>query len=171
MDQLLSWIESGDRRIFQLVNHQMRCPVFNRWMPKITHLGGFTFSMGLLLALFFLVEDEDVMFEALNALIVSHMLVQVGKRSCSRRRPYLKEGLVHVVDRPLKDYSFPSGHSAAVFAWCTAIAFAIPWLAPFLFTLAIFVGISRMYLGLHYPLDVLVGAVLGMSCSIAVHFW
>lgn len=171
MDQLLSWIESGDRRIFQLINHQMRCPVFNCWMPRITHLGGFTFSMGLFLALFFLMGDERVMQEALIALITSHLLVQIGKRMWSRRRPYIKESLVYVVDDPLRDYSFPSGHSAAVFAWCTSIAFAIPWLAPFLFAIAILVGISRMYLGLHYPLDVLVGAVLGMSCSIAVHFW
>ncbi len=138
----------------------------------ITHFGGLTFSVCLFLVLFLLLrENRLLLVEGPLALISSHVLVQIGKKGCSRRRPYLKESDIHVVDRPLKDFSFPSGHSAAIFAWSTSIALIIPWLAPFFFAIAILVAISRMYLGLHYPLDVVVGAMLGIISSILVHYF
>ena len=172
MDQLISWVENGDRRIFHLFNHKIRCPILNRWMPIITHLGGLTFSICLFLVLFLLLrENRLLLIEGPLALITSHLLVQLGKRSCSRCRPYMIEKEIYVVDRPLRDFSFPSGHSAAIFAWSTSISLVIPWLAPIFFAIAILVGVSRMYLGLHYPLDVLVGGMVGIICSIVVHYF
>jgi undecaprenyl-diphosphatase len=64
--------------------------------------------------------------------------------------------------------SFPSGHAATSFAGATILAFGFPRLAPLFYVLASAVGFSRIYLGVHYPLDVVGGAVLGTLIAVAL---
>jgi undecaprenyl-diphosphatase len=64
--------------------------------------------------------------------------------------------------------SFPSGHSATAFACATVIAWASPRLAVPAFVLAALVAWSRVYVGVHWPLDVIGGSTLGVLVSIAL---
>ena len=66
------------------------------------------------------------------------------------------------------DASFPSGHAATSFACATMLSFAFPRFAPFLYVLAAAVAFSRVYVGVHYPLDVIGGAALGVLVAIAL---
>jgi undecaprenyl-diphosphatase len=74
--------------------------------------------------------------------------------------------LVHVPH----DASFPSGHAASSFACATMLAFYVPRAAPALFLLAAAIAWSRVYVGVHYPFDVLGGAVLGVLLAIALRW-
>jgi undecaprenyl-diphosphatase len=64
--------------------------------------------------------------------------------------------------------SFPSGHAATSFACATALSVLAPRLAPAFVVLACAIGYSRVYVGVHYPLDVVGGAVLGVLVGTAV---
>jgi undecaprenyl-diphosphatase len=66
--------------------------------------------------------------------------------------------------------SFPSGHAATSFAGATILAFAFPRVAPLFYVLASAVGFSRVYLGVHYLLDIVGGAVLGTLIALALRF-
>ena len=65
-------------------------------------------------------------------------------------------------------HSFPSGHATVSFACATTLALAVPRLALPLYTLAVLISFSRVYVGVHYPLDVLAGAALGVAIAIAL---
>ena len=87
-----------------------------------------------------------------------------------RDRPPLRyaepKPLVHVPH----DASFPSGHAATSFAAATILTFAFPRLGAPLFVLAAAVAFSRVYDGVHYPLDILGGAALGIFVALALRF-
>jgi membrane-associated phospholipid phosphatase len=64
--------------------------------------------------------------------------------------------------------SFPSGHTASAFAFATAVTTDLPQLALPLFGLATVVGYSRVHNGVHYPGDVVAGAVLGLGIGTVI---
>ncbi len=68
--------------------------------------------------------------------------------------------------------SFPSGHTLSAFALYGLLSYLVPnkWQIPLL-TIAVFVGVSRMYLGQHFLEDVLAGAVIGLAWASLVHFF
>jgi undecaprenyl-diphosphatase len=68
------------------------------------------------------------------------------------------------------DASFPSGHAATSFAAATVLSFARPRWAPAFYLLALAIGFSRVYDGVHYPLDIVGGAVFGVAVALALRF-
>ena len=96
-------------------------------------------------------------------------LISFGLRDwIDRRRPPLvypePKPLVHVPHSG----SFPSGHATMAFACATIIAWAVPRLATPSFLLAVGIAWSRVYVGVHWPLDVFGGAALGVLIAIAL---
>ena len=90
------------------------------------------------------------------------------KAIVDRPRPFFRYPEPKVlVPRP-HDASFPSGHAATSFAAATILSFAFPKAAPAFLVLAGAVAYSRVYVGVHYPLDVSAGAALGAAVAIAL---
>ncbi|MCL1975639.1 MAG: phosphatase PAP2 family protein [Firmicutes bacterium] len=102
------------------------------------------------------------------ALLLSFLLCNLLlKNLVARPRPYEVLAFVHPLVPLLKDFSFPSGHASASFAAAMAFAYSgqnKKWVIP-LFALAILISISRLYVGMHYPSDVLAGLFLGLFCA------
>lgn len=97
---------------------------------------------------------------ALATLSATYLVQRLVKPVFRRKRPFVDRDILVVGIKPL-DASFPSGHTASSFAAAAAIATFYPSAAPLAFTLATGVGISRVYLGHHFPSDVAVGAATG----------
>jgi undecaprenyl-diphosphatase len=89
------------------------------------------------------------------------------KRTFVRERPFIRHAGISLAGAPLDRYSFPSGHTlhAVAFTWQACAAF--PELGYALVPLALAIAGSRVVLGLHYPTDVLVGALLGALTGVA----
>jgi undecaprenyl-diphosphatase len=96
--------------------------------------------------------------------LATEQLKQVFDRA---RPPYGADPVTAVVDIPTSA-SFPSGHASTSFAAAVALAVLVPkWRVPALL-LAALVGFSRIYLGVHYTLDVVAGAVLGAAIGYVI---
>jgi undecaprenyl-diphosphatase len=85
-------------------------------------------------------------------------------------RPSMRYAEPKPLVHPPHDASFPSGHAATSFAAATVLSFARPRWAPAFYLLALAIGFSRVYVGVHYPLDIVGGAVLGIGVSIALRW-
>ena len=99
---------------------------------------------------------------ALATLSATYLVQRLVKPVFRRQRPFVDRDVLVVGIKPL-DASFPSGHSASSFAAAAAITAFYPSAAPLAFTLATGVGLSRVYLGHHFPSDVAVGAATGIG--------
>ena len=96
-------------------------------------------------------------------LIICNVII---KPIVARPRPYSINKTVQLLVTPLKDYSFPSGHTAASFASVSALYFAgRKRMAAGALIVSVLIAFSRMYLYVHYPTDVLGGLIIGLLCG------
>jgi membrane-associated phospholipid phosphatase len=149
----------------------LRQDPWNQVMIDLTTLGSFSvvgvLAISALLFLFFLRDFWGSVYLA-AVLIGSAVWPNLLKPFFGRARPEVMEHLVRV-----SDHSFPSGHSFGAAAAYTAFAFLAsryfsrPWqelaLFSFAFAIIFLVGISRVYLGVHFPSDVVAGICAGVS--------
>lgn len=143
--------------------------LMTRLMRGLTHLGDSASWVLLGLALGFSGGAGPHLCALLGtAAFLALGISQPLKRLCRRERPSRGiGGFAALVESP-DVFSFPSGHTSVAFAIAAAFAGqAVVPLGTFLLALAIGIGISRVYLGAHYPLDVAAGALVGTVCGTA----
>ncbi len=148
----------------------LRGPVLDPVMTTVTHLGDAGIVWVLMSIVLLAVKRTRKVglccfLALLVMLIVNNYVIKV---LVDRARPYeVVEGLTAIVPLPV-DASFPSGHTAAGIAAAVVLigeTKARYWIPALL--LALLVAFSRMYVGVHYPTDVLGGAVLGILYGLA----
>lgn len=131
-------------------------------MHRVTHLGDASFTVAAAFLLLLVGLPEPTF-----ALVTSHAAVQCLKRCIHRPRPQLPVGADYLVAAP-DHFSFPSGHSAAALSLVLPLMAVLPLpLALGALGLAVLVGVSRCYLGVHYPGDVLAGWMLAALGALA----
>ncbi|MGB6135371.1 MAG: phosphatase PAP2 family protein [Shewanella sp.] len=123
----------------------------------------------LSVALLFLHPHGQSFFNLmLGSFIVEFPLYLLLKNGIRRHRPcYALAGFDSGFE-PSDKFSLPSGHTAGAFVFASVVNVVFPSLAPIAFAWACFVGASRIALGVHYPLDILAGAGLGVGSVILV---
>jgi len=103
------------------------------------------------------------------AILLAYLAVDVAlKPLIARARPFGALPGVQVVGWRPVTYSFPSGHSASAVAGAFIVSLMLPELRVLLWMLAFGIAFSRVYLGVHYPIDVVGGALVGWAVGIVV---
>ena len=102
----------------------------------------------------------------LLAFLIERPVYFVLKNSLKRNRPEAALINFHSIITPSDKFSFPSGHTSAVFMMATVLGYYFPPLMIPLYCWATLVGCSRVVLGVHFPTDILVGVLLGISTAL-----
>jgi undecaprenyl-diphosphatase len=156
-------VDAAEFGICRTLNALSGRPPVRRIFQVVSRLGDGPLWIGLLLALP-LLRGRAALRPALTMAligIIGVVIYKVLKQTLVRERPFITHSGISLHGAPLDRYSFPSGHTlhAVAFTWQMVAHFpALGWvLVPF----TSLVAASRVVLGLHYPTDVLVGAILG----------
>jgi undecaprenyl-diphosphatase len=150
-----------------IVHH--RAAWLNPVFEGLSYIGSFGLVWLAVALVCALLWRRPVVFLSVLAAVVAADLTALGlRRLVDRPRPFLRYPLPEPLGHVPGDPSFPSGHTAIAFAAATVLTYFRPRLASAFFLLAVAIGFSRVYVGVHYPLDVLGGAVLGLGLGALV---
>lgn len=169
MNQMMHTIQLwDDRTILRIVS--LRGLSVTKFMKLVSAMGD-GYVWGVLAILFYSVTGVSVswLYLGLTSFAIEILLYKMIKQSTTRPRPFRANPGISNLVVPQDEYSFPSGHTAAATVAALVFSMAVPALIPLFFSAAVLIGFSRIYLGVHYPSDVLMGFTLGiLSYSIAV---
>lgn len=176
-DILINGILHYNAALFYVINKDMCNPFFDFLMPLITNFGSLI-AWSLICGLIFIFGGEKgkkVAILGLAALFLASVAVIVLKYVVAEPRPFLTLQNIDLLAIET-DYSFPSGHVASSFAAATVLGLKYNFMVrgkkyKLIYPLLAFVaavGFSRIYIGVHYPLDVIFGAIIGAICALTV---
>ncbi len=173
MSAFLKKLQNKDSNILIFLNSSMKCGVLDIVMPIITYIGSFSFATAICVVYFFipLITFKVIAIKTASSLILSSLIARLIKITVNRIRPYILINNLNIKKIGIDNYSFPSGHTTSAFSIAVMLALFFPHIAVITVGIAFLVGVSRMYLGVHYPTDVLVGMLLGTFSSFVVYFY
>ncbi|WP_291575512.1 phosphatase PAP2 family protein [Clostridium sp. UBA4548] len=164
---MIEKLKHGDVFLLHWLNDSIKCKILDLVMPIVTYLGSVTFS-----AIFCLVtllsENKDIKHLGILtslSILTSTFITHFIKRFINRIRPYINFPHLNIKKIGVDDYSFPSGHTTAAFSIGVSIALCYTSIAIIALALSLLVGVSRVYLGVHYPSDVAAGVFVGTFSS------
>ena len=152
--------------VFMYFNmHGRRKPWLDWMMLWFTQMGNFIFAFGVALILY-LRGNHLLAFELIFGMLTLGLVVQFMKVLIHRTRPYIKLKNIRIVGSRASGQSFPSGHTGQAFFMATLLLHyyhvnGYLWLG--LYGIALLVGITRIYVGMHYPRDIIGGAIVGTT--------
>ncbi len=163
---MISVLSSWDITLFRLINGQGHNYFLDWFMPFMTNLNNFTF---VLVAMGFWILWRErkagvifLVFIGLTLAITDPFSSRLLKDWLGRVRPCHVLEEVRLLTDCNTSYSFPSSHAVNIFAAAFFLSQPLKKLSPLFFGIAGIIGYSRVYIGIHYPLDVIGGAAIGL---------
>ncbi|MGE5411123.1 MAG: phosphatase PAP2 family protein [Clostridiales bacterium] len=158
---------SVDLAIFYFVNHSLANPLFDKFFVFITDVNHWYIAYVILLGICFKKGGRLGKVAAIGSLVLITFSDQLSsffiKQWVARIRPCNALSDARLLIEPSNSFSFPSSHAVnnfAVFVYFSKIYPNLKWI---LFIVAFLVSFSRIYVGRHYPSDVLGGAIIGSA--------
>lgn len=170
MGKLLLNLQKHDIDILEALNHKAKCNFLDKFMTFITYIGSVPFGVFFCIISLLLtnLSIRAFGFKLTFAMILSTFLSNIIKKSVNRIRPYIKLDNLNAIKIGVDNYSFPSGHTTSAFTISVMLSLFFPRLSILFIILSTLVGVSRIYLCVHYPTDVAFGTFLGSLCSILI---
>jgi undecaprenyl-diphosphatase len=158
-------VDAAEYRICRRLNQGAALPVPRRIFQIASRLGDGIIWYVLMAALPLVYGRQALRPVVIMALtgVLGVVVYKLLKRAFVRERPFISHANIDLAMAPLDRYSFPSGHTLHAVSFAVQAGMHFPQLAWVLIPLALTVAASRVVLGLHYPSDVLAGAILGAS--------
>lgn len=161
-----------DTSLFFFLNHKVQNVVFDFLMPILTNLDYWRIPF-ILLAIFLLVFGKKngriaVLLLVLGITLSDQVCNNVLKPLVGRVRPCNVLENVHLLINCTKSFSFPSSHATNIFTGMILFSYVYPRLKIALLSIAALVAYSRIYVGVHYPFDVVAGIALGITCAVSI---
>lgn len=160
-----------DISLFLFINLGLQNIVFDAAMPFITHKG-YLFFIAIASPLFLTDWRKGLVVIALGVFgfIAADNCADIMKNLIALPRPCHEIEHVRLLVACRKSFSLPSNHAATSFAVASIVGYLYRKAAIPAFILAVLIAFSRIYIGVHYPADVLAGAVLGIIIAAAILF-
>jgi undecaprenyl-diphosphatase len=155
-------------------NEWWSLPFLDRVIPWITHLGSHIATVLFIIFSWILTKKRRVLGRLAILYGIQSGILYGLKFLIQRQRPlYFLEMGSKLSNGPgeILDPSFPSGHAIYAFMMATLLAYWFPRSQIIFFLLAGFIGWTRIYLGLHYPTDVIAGGLLGYGITRLFLHW
>ena len=173
---MIDFIVEIDTVVFYFINVTLANPFFDWFMPFITEKKHWFPVWGILIVGLLWKGGKKgrlVVFLIIPVIFLSDQLsAHVLKPLIARQRPCVTLPDVHLLVDLKRSLSFPSAHAANFFAVATYFNYFYPKYRWVYFSAAFFVALSRVSIGVHYPLDIIAGGILGAACALfVVYSW
>lgn len=169
---MIDWLVNIDIEVMRFMNVTLSNPVFDVVMPIVTS-EIFVRSILVLAVLIMIWKGGKygritALLAVLVVILSDQMSSTVLKPWVGRLRPCKTLDSLNVLVNCSSGWSFPSGHATNSFAQAVLWSVRYPRLGYFAYPLAAVIALSRIFVGVHYPLDVLTGAILGSACALVI---
>ncbi|WP_315073549.1 phosphatase PAP2 family protein [uncultured Clostridium sp.] len=164
---ILKKINIFDNYILFIIKKYMQNKYLDRLMPMVTSMG----NLGAIWILIAVILMLDKSYRLIGNIVILTLIIStivgegIVKHIVRRIRPYNGKNNSNILISKPTTYSFPSGHTLSSFAVAEMLSMYLNKYTTIFIVIAFLIAVSRIYLYVHYPTDVIAGVIIGVLCS------